>query len=225
MHFLKKLKKVKIPKVSQKRMFWGFIGTGIVLLLVFVGILPLVDAAKKMEDEILMKRKMIQKYDEFLKNRKTVEEDLLSTQKQYERIQQRLLPGETPQLGAATLQEIVKKMADKNGITIRSFKILEPKETLPYRKVSIHIEFNPVNNILSLGQFFYDLEHQEKMLLISEMDILVFNVRAPNNIQGSLAVTGLMKGAPDREKGAPGKEKAGPAKEKATPGKGKGKEE
>ncbi len=222
--FLTRLKKVKIPKVSQKRVLWGFVGIGIVLLLVFVGILPLVDASKKMEDEIIMKRKMIQKYDEFLRNRKAVEEDLLITQKQYERIQQRLLPGETPQLGAATLQEIVKKLADKNGITIRSFKILEPKETLPYRKVSIHIEFNPVNNILSLGQFFYDLERQEKMLLISEMDILVFNVRAPNNIQGSLVVTGLMRGASDRDKAPPGKEKPLPARDKATPGKEKGKE-
>jgi hypothetical protein len=31
--------------------------------------------------------------------------------------------------------------------------------------------------MLSLGQFFYDIEHQDKKLLISEMDLLVFNVQ------------------------------------------------
>ena len=157
-----------------------------------------------MEDEIAMKRKVIQKYDEFLQNRKIVEEDLQRTQKQYEEVQKTLLPGETPQLGAATLQEIVKKTADKNGVAVRSFRILEPKEAPPYRKVSIQIEFNPVNNILSLGQFFHDLEHHEKKLLISEMDLLIFNIRLPNNIQGNLVITGLMKGTKAKEKGKEG---------------------
>ena len=112
--------------------------------------------------------------------------------------------GETPQLGAAALQEIVKKIADKNGIAVRSFRILEPKEASPYRKVSIQIEFNPVNNILSLGQLFHDLEHHEKKLLISEMDLLIFNIRLPNNIQGNLVITGLMKGTKAKEKGKEG---------------------
>ncbi len=206
MSFFKNLKlpRVEMPKVSQKRVLWSFIGVGVFVLLLFLGVLPLVDAAKKMEEEISMKRKMIQKYDEFLQGRRSVEEDLQRAQKQYEEIQQRLIPGETPQLGAATLQEIVKKLADKDGITIRSFKILEPKETVPFRKVSIQIEFNPVNNMLSLGQFFYDLEHQDKKLFVSEMDMLVFNVRAPNTIQGNLVVTGLMKGTKPKEKGKEG---------------------
>ena len=204
--FLKKLRvpRVLIPRVSQRRLVWGFIGIGVFVLLLFLGILPLVEAAKKMEDEISMKRKIIRKYDDFVQSRKTVEEDLQRTQKQYEEIQQRLLSGETPQLGAATLQEIVKKLADKNGIAIRSFKILDPKETTPYRKVSIQIEYSPVNNMLSLGQFFHDLEHQDKKLFITEMDLLVFNVRAPANIQGNLVITGLMKGTKIKEKGKEG---------------------
>jgi len=204
--FLKIPKMPKMPKLSQRRLFLGVTGIGMVLLLFFFGILPLMEAAKKMENEIVMKRKLIQKYDEFLQNRKAVEEDLQRNQKRYEEIQQRLLPGETPQLGAAALQEIVKKLSDKNGIGIRSFKILEAKETPPYRKVSIQIEFNPVNNILSLGQFFYDLEHHGKKLLISEADLLVFNIRAPNNIQGSLVISGLMKGTKGKESKEKGKE-------------------
>ena len=196
---------LKKAKFSQKRLFWLIAGVGIAVLLVFFGVLPLIEEAGKMQDEIVMKRKTILKYDEFLRNRKTVEDDLQRAQKQYDEIQKRLLPGETPQIGAAALQEIVKKVGDRNGIVIRSFRIVEPKETVPYRKVSIQIEFNPVNNILSLGQFVYDLENHEKKLMITEMDLLVFNIRAPNNIQGSLVVTGLMKGTKVPEKGKEGK--------------------
>lgn len=198
---LKRWFQLKREKGARRRLFWGMIGVIFIVLILYLGVLPLVEAGKKMEEEILMKRKIIRKYGQFLQNRKTIEEDLQRAQKQYEEIQKRLLIGETPQLAAAALQEIVKKLADKNGINIRSFKIVEPKETVPYRKVSVQIDINPVNHMLSLGQFFFDIELHEKKLMISEMNLLVINIRMPNNIQGSLVISGLMGGVKEKEKG------------------------
>ncbi len=170
-------------------------------LLFYVGAIPLIENVNRMEEEILMKQRVVQKYDQFLRSRKTIEEDLQRANKQYEEIQKRLLPGETPQLGAAALQETVGKIAEKNGISIRSFKIMEPKELLPYRRVSVQIEINPVNQILSLGKFLYDLEHQEKFLMVSEMNLIIFNIRLPNTIQGNMVVSGLMAGARGKKEG------------------------
>ncbi len=171
------------------------------ILIYAVGILPLVEAKKKVEEEIALKKRVLLKYEEYLSNRKTVEEELDRTLKQHEGTQKRLLPGETPQLGAANLQEIVKRLSEKNGIAIRSFRMLEPKEINSFRKVSIQIEFNPTNSMLSLGQFLYYIDHHEKELLISEMDLLLLNIRMLNQIQGSLVISGLMKGIKTKEKG------------------------
>ena len=171
------------------------------ILIYAFGILPLVEAKKRVEEEIALKKRALLKYEEYLSNRKTVEEELDRTLKQHEGFQKRLLPGETPQLGGANLQEIVKRLSEKNGIAIRSFRILEPKEINSYRKVSIQIDFNPTNSMLSLGQFIHDIEHHEKALMISEMDLLVLNIRMPNQIQGSLVISGLMKGTKTKEKG------------------------
>ena len=55
--------------------------------------------------------------------------------------------------------------------------------------------------MLSLGQFIHDIENHEKDLMISEMDLLVPNMRMPNNIQGNLAISGLMEGTKTEEKG------------------------
>jgi hypothetical protein len=195
------LKKIKIP---QKKVLWGLVGITICLLLYVFGILPLVDATREAEEEILLKKTVLAKYDQYLQNRKVFEDDLGRTLKQYEGIQQKLLSGETPQLGAANLQEIVKRLSEKNGIAIRSFRILEPKEINSYKKISIQIDFNPINSMLSLGQFIYDIEHQEKELMISEMDLLVMNPRVPNNIQGNLVISGVMKGTKMKEKGGEG---------------------
>ena len=173
----------------------------ILILIYLFGILPLVEAKKKAKEEIGLKKRVLSRYGEYLENRKSVEEELTRTLKQYEGIQERLLPGETPQLGAANLQEIVKRLSEKNGINIRSFRILESKEIESYRKVSIQIEFNPTSNMLNLGQFLYDIEHDGKEMMISEMDLLVLNIRMPNNIQGNMVISGLMKGIKTKEKG------------------------
>jgi hypothetical protein len=37
--------------------------------------------------------------------------------------------------------------------------------------------------------------------MISDMDLLIFNPRMPNNIQGNLVISGLMPGSKSKEKG------------------------
>jgi len=198
LNFLKKV------KFSQRRILFLLIGIVAIVLVISFGLLPLIEAKKKAEEEIVLKKRALSGYEQFLQNRKAIEEELGRTSKEYEGIQQKLLSGETPQLGAANLQEIVKRLSEKNGIGIRSVRILEPKEMNVYLKVSLHVDFNPMGSLLSLGQFMYDIEHHEKELMISEMDFLVFNPRMPSNIQGSLIITGLMKKTKTKEKGRQG---------------------
>jgi hypothetical protein len=186
---------------SQKKGLWWIGGAAVLILIITLGVFPLVDAAKKMKQEIFIKKKTVEKYEKFRQSRKTIEEELNQALRQYERTQQKLLSGETPQLGAANLQEIVKRLSEKNGIGVRSFRTLEPKEINSYRKISIHIDFNPVNSLMSLSQFIDDIEHHEKELMISEMDFLVMNPRVPNSIQGSLVISGVMKNTDTKEKG------------------------
>jgi hypothetical protein len=198
---LKKWPLLERWKFSQKRILWGLIGIVLLILLYTFGILPLVEARKKAEEEILLKRRALLRYEEYLGNRTIFEEELDRTLKQYEMLQGRLLAGETPQLGAASLQEIVRRLSEKDGVGIRSFRMLEPKEIDSYRRISIQIDFNPNNSMLNLGQFIYDIETHEKELMISEMDLLVLNIRMPNQVQGSMVISALMKGTKAKEKG------------------------
>ena len=198
------LKFLKNLKFSQRRFLFVVVGIAAVILITFYGIFPLIEAKKRAEEEIILKKSNLLKYEQFLRNRKAIEDELSRTVKLYEEAQQKLLSGDTPQLGAANLQEIVKRLSEKNGIGIRSFRILEPKEMDIYVRIPIHIDLNPVNSMLSLGQFMYDIEHHEKELMISEMDFLVFNPRMPNSIQGSLVISGLMNKTKTKEKGRQG---------------------
>jgi len=186
--------------ISQKKVLWGFVAVAAALAVYTFGVVPLVEAKKKADEEILLNQRLLQKYAEVLQNRKTVEEALDRTLKQGEEIQKRLLGGETPQLGAANLQDMVKRLAEKNSLAIRSFRSLDAKEVGSFRRISVQIEFNPLNSMQSLTQFLYELEHQEKELMIGEMDLLVYNPRMPNTIQGNMVISGYMKGNRGREK-------------------------
>jgi hypothetical protein len=192
---------LKGKQITHKKFLWGLIAAALGIVLYFYAVLPLAEAKKKAEEEIVLNQKLLSKYAEVLQGRKGVEENLERVLRQNEEAQKKLLPGETPQIGGAYLQDVVKKLSEKYGLSLRSFRILEPKDLGLYRRISLQIDFNPVSSMMNLTQFIYDLEHQEKEIFISDMDLLIFNPRMPNNIQGNMVVSGLMKGEKPKEKG------------------------
>lgn len=189
-------------QITSPRIFWLSLALAAALLIYYLVIVPLEETKKKAEEEILLKRKILAQYNEILQNRPQVEINLEKTKKQIEEINKKLISGDTLQLAAANLQDMVKKIAEKNFVSLRSFRILEPKDIGPFRKVSLQIEFLPTNSMLNLSHFIADLENQEKLIIISDMDLLIINPRLPNALQGSLMVAAYMKGSkiPDKSK-------------------------
>ncbi len=198
---MKKFSFLQGTQIAQKKLLWALIAVAAGILFYFYAILPVAEAKKRAGEEIVLNQKLLSKYAEILQTRKNIEESLDRTLKLNEEVQKKLLPGETPQLGGAHLQDVVKKLSDKYGISLRSFRILEPKDLGMYRKISLQIDFNPLNSMGNLTQFIYDLENQDKEIFISDMDLLIFNPRMPGNIQGNMVISGLMKGEKGKEKG------------------------
>jgi len=186
---------------TQKKFFWGLIGIAAVLIFYTYVLIPIGEAKKKADEEIALMQRILTRYGEVLVSRKSLETSLERTLKIHEELQKRLLPGETPQLGAAHLQDIVKRLSEKHNINLRSFRTLEAKEAGIFRKISLQIDFNPISNMRNLTQLIFDLENQDKELMISELDLLISNPRMPSYVQGNLVVSGLMVGPRGKEKG------------------------
>lgn len=177
------------------------IGIAVILACQFA-LAPLLESERKVREEMDLKKKMLGRYQEYIKSGKDVEDGLTQVVQQVEVIQSKLLPGETPQITAANLQEILKKLSEKNGIQIRSFRIGEPKELTYYVRIPVIIEINPTKSMASLTYFVYDIENYEKVLLISDLDITAPNMRSPTEVQGSLTVTAFTKNTrPPQPKG------------------------
>lgn len=181
------------PRLIKRKTLFALLSLIGLIVIYFWGITPWLESKRKMEEEIKIKSHLISKYQEYVHGKKELEEDLGNIKMRLGNIKKRLIEGETPQLASANLQEIIKKMASSKDIQIRSFRILEPKDLTYYRKISIQIDFTPTHSLLNLLQFLNEIENHEKIMAISEMDLLVFNIRMPNNIQGNLTISGWME--------------------------------
>jgi len=163
--------------------------------------IPIEASEKQMREELAAKKRALNKYQEYVKSGKGIEEELNQTAQRLEAVQAKLLPGETPQIIAANLQEVLKKLSERNGIQIKSFRVGEPKEMAFYVRIPVTIEINPTKSAASLTYFLYDVESYEKLLLISDIDITAPNMRTPNEVQGNLTVTGFARNTNPSPKG------------------------
>ena len=180
-------------KGRKKNLFMLLLAGVLVVVIYEFGVVALLESQRKVRDELGLKSKMLGRYDEFVKTEKDIEEELGQVEKQVEAIQAKLLPGETPQIMAASLQEMLKKLSEKNGIQIRSFRIGEPKELNFFLRVPVIIEINPTKSMSSLIYFLYDIENAERLLVISDLNLTAPNMRNPTEVQGNLTVTGFAR--------------------------------
>jgi Tfp pilus assembly protein PilO len=175
---------------------------GIALILAYrFAYMPIEASEKQVREELAAKKRALSKYQEYVKSGKGIEEELNQTAQRLEAVHAKLLPGETPQIIAANLQEVLKKLSERNGIQIKSFRVGEPKEMAFYVRIPVTIEINPTKSAASLAYFLYDVENYEKLLLISDIDITAPNMRTPNEVQGNLTVTGFARNTNPSPKG------------------------
>ena len=179
---------------GRKKNLLLFLLAGVLVVVIYeFGVVALLESQRRVRDELGLKTKMLGRYDEFVKTEKDIEEELGQVEKQVEAIQAKLLPGETPQIMAASLQEMLKTLSEKNGIQIRSFRIGEPKELSYFMRVPVIIEINPTKSMSSLTYFLYDIENAERLLVISDLNLTAPNMRNPTEVQGNLTVTGFAR--------------------------------
>jgi Tfp pilus assembly protein PilO len=179
---------------GRKRNLLLFLLAGVLVVVIYeFGVVALLESQRRVRDDLGLKSKMLGRYDEFVKTEKDIEEELGQVEKKVEAIQAKLLPGETPQIMAASLQEMLKTLSEKNGIQIRSFRIGEPKELNYFMRVPVIIEINPTKSMSSLTYFLYDIENAERLLVISDLNLTAPNMRNPTEVQGNLTVTGFAR--------------------------------
>lgn len=171
----------------------------VLLLLVYAAVLsPLLDLKDSWAKELEKKTVLLQKYNLLQKNQQAVAQAHQNLQKALAQAEGQLLSGGNPAVASADLQEILKNLTKALGVQVTSTKVLPAQESGAYLEVPVEVQMTCTTD--QLVNMLYRLEHHEKLLMVTELEVNSprRRVRPPGsppeaNLRAHLVVEGLIK--------------------------------
>ena len=99
------------------------------------------------------------------------------------------LTGQTEELAAVQVQQIVKRMAETAGATLQSVSIQEPETVDGFRKVSLRVKV--ASGIEGLQGLLHGLETSAPYLFVEDLSVRGGRVRVSGGAQGALLQVGF----------------------------------
>jgi hypothetical protein len=145
------------------------------------------------KEELLLKEKKVAKYREMIDRKESLMAALNTASKTLERVEARLLTGETPAISAVEIQKIINEIASRNQVEIKSMQVLEAKAPKEGIYMPIPVEVTLTAGIRQIKQVLYEIENAQKLLKISKIKIRASNARDADMVQSTFTVEGLIK--------------------------------
>ena len=207
----------------------GVLGLFVVHLLV---ISPFLSYRQDLQDEIAAHREKIENGQAYLARTADITRQREQLQKMYQLVHAQLVPGDTPTLAAANLQNTLHSLAGEKGVEIQSTQVMRDDTVGEFRRISVRITVT--GEVKQVADFLAGMEHGQTRVLIPFLEIsrrgAVLRGKAARALSATIEVTAFLQGAPATQAaaaagggkgGAPGAapEAAG-AKDEAAPAPG-----
>lgn len=167
----------------------------ILLVLYLMVIEPLLNLGEEWSRQLSQKEQELTRYQALLANKDDIASHLEALQTMLNKANELLLTGSSAALAAADLQEILKNLLKTCGAQSLAIKILPPKERGLYLEVPILVQLS--GNIEQLLNILYQLEHNEKFLVVTDLDINVTRSEGVKEVmpkfRADLIVAGMIK--------------------------------
>jgi type II secretory pathway component PulM len=168
----------------------------LLLTVIFFGIIePLLDLEDQWAKELQRKHQLLTQYKTLMESREKIVSLHQSVKSALAQAEGQFLTGANPAVAASDLQEILKNLTKAQGVQVVSTKILSLKEHGPYQEVPVLMQL--VGNIEQILTLLYNLEFNQKVLLVTELEINapqreVKKQESPQ-LRANLVVAGLIK--------------------------------
>jgi len=98
-----------------------------------------------------------------------VQRRMRTLEKQFAAAYDQLVPGETPALATARLQERVQTFADRSGLTLVTTQVMRDKSLGSLRKTRVQMTFR--GDTPNVADFLAQVEYEDWLLSVSRLDI------------------------------------------------------
>jgi len=173
-------------------------GAVLVLLLVRTAIVsPFLAYRANLSDEITQHREWLENARAYLARAGDVARERDRLREHVQQIRTQLVPGNTPDLAAANLQDTLHSLAEENAVEIRSTQKMRDEPVDDFRRIAVRITVT--GEIRSLAQFLSGIEYSPQRLLITFFEIsqrgAVLRNQGARMLSATIEVSAFIQGA------------------------------
>jgi hypothetical protein len=184
---------MRLSKLSRRDRRVLTIGGGIVaaILVVVYGVLPFYESLSEVEGELAQKQRVLDQRIRAIGNQAVHQEELEWLDRELFRLRSQLLDARDPALAQNQLENIVRSLAEENGVVIaRSTPLQERKAGDHYSKITVVV--NLQCGMSELSNFLYALSVHPKFLSVEEFNVNTFRVRDQFRLQPRMNVSAFI---------------------------------
>jgi general secretion pathway protein M len=192
----------------------GILGLFVVHLLV---IAPFLSYRQDLQDEIAAHREQLDNGRAYLARTADLTRQREQLQKMFQQIRAQLVPGDTPTLAAANLQNTLHSLASEKGVEIQSTQVMRDDAVGDFRRIAVRITVT--GDLKPLAEFLAGVEHGQTRVAIPFLEIsrrgAVLRGKAARALSATIEVNAFLQGAQTAAAGGPGAKPAGVSGEPA----------
>jgi general secretion pathway protein M len=185
---------------ARERLLAGFAGLALLLVIVRYGIVsPYLDYSASLEEKIEQEWQRVFKMERQSTRTAHITERLNLLHQRSQSTWQKLIPGATPSVAAANLQERVRTLASQNGLDLVTTQVMRDEAVGEFRKATVQVTLR--GELPAVANFLAGVEYGDWRLAVSTLDVRSsYTPRlAQAGNRGPLTITlevgGLMQGS------------------------------
>ena len=174
----------------ERRLIGAALLVGLGLLVYFYGVEPLQEWRRSGAEMIPSREAQLERRRLIVAQRPTLVAEMEKVNQQLQTRAPRWLQGPTPPLAASELQTLVKDVALKAGVEVRSERILPLVDRSGLQEVPI--EITVAGGLRETVRLLHDLEHTTKILTVQDVKVRVVAVGQPRDLLTTFNVSGYL---------------------------------
>ncbi len=165
----------------------------LMLIVYFNYIQPIPEKRQIIREEIYLKSKKLQKYQNLTKQKESIKRQIEKLELEKKKVEATFLPVSNETLGLVTIQQIVRDLSSKANLKIIALRPLDVIKS--NYLVGLPVQVTAIGNIKSLTEFFKGISENPYLLSVDMLNIRVVNVQKPDKLRIKFTITGYIKKA------------------------------
>ena len=152
---------------------------------------PLLLQKEGLETLVRQQKSTVDKYQEKLKQAKSIQENLTKQEQELKEMQKQLFRGNDPYQLAAALGELISPKDGPKMLDIKTYQVLASKEYGLYQEV--HLRFNFMTNIAGLDYFLNRIKESPTAVLVQEINVQKIQRKGGPDLVVNVILAALME--------------------------------